>query len=41
MFKDELGMKIMIEFCALRSKAYACRLDDDTEKKKVKGTTNA
>ena len=28
----------MIEFCALRAKAYSCRLDDDTEKKKTKGT---
>ena len=33
MFKDELGGKIMIEFCALRAKAYAYRLDDDTEMK--------
>ena len=38
LFKDELGGKIMIEFCALRAKAYAYRLDDDTEKKKAKGT---
>ena len=37
-FKDELGGKIMVEFCALRAKAYAYRLDDDTEKKKAKGT---
>ena len=28
----------MIEFCALRAKAYAYRLDDDTELKKAKGT---
>ena len=28
----------MTEFCALRSKAYACKLDDDTEHKKTKGT---
>ena len=28
----------MTEFCALRAKAYAYRLDDDTEKKKAKGT---
>ena len=39
MFKDELGGKVMTEFCALRAKAYACKLDDDTEKKKAKGTT--
>ena len=38
MFKDELGGKIMTEFCALRAKAYPYKLDDDTEKKKAKGT---
>ena len=38
MFKDELGGKIMIEFCALRAKTYAFLLDDDTEKKRAKGT---
>ena len=38
MFKDELGAKIMIEFCALRAKAYSYRLDDDAENKKAKGT---
>ena len=37
-FKDELGRKIMIEFCILRVKAYAYRLNDDTEIKKAKGT---
>ena len=37
-FKDELGGKIMTEFCALRVKAYAYKLDDDTEHKKAKGT---
>ena len=37
-FKDELGGKIMTEFCALRAKAYAYKLDDDTEHKKAKGT---
>ena len=38
MFKDELGGKIMTEFCTLRAKAYAYKLDDDTEQKKAKGT---
>ena len=38
MFKDELGGKIMIEFCALRAKTYAFLLDDNTEKKRGKGT---
>ena len=38
MFKDKLGRKIMIEFCALRAKAYVFKLDDDTENKKAKGT---
>ena len=37
-FKDELGGKIMSEFFALRAKAYAYKLDDDTEMKKAKGT---
>ena len=27
-----------MNFCALRAKAYACKLDDDTEMKKAKGT---
>ena len=30
-FKDELGRKSIVEFCALRAKAYAYKLDDDTE----------
>ena len=34
----KLGGKIMIEFCPLRSKAYAYRLDDDTEEKRAKVT---
>ena len=38
MFKDELCGKIMTEFCALRTKASAYRLDDNTEKKKPKAT---
>ena len=38
LFKDELGGKILTEFCALRAKAYAYKLDDDTEHKKGKGT---
>ena len=37
-FEDELGGKITNEFCALRAKAYAYKLDDDTEMKKAKGT---
>ena len=38
LFKDELGGKAMTEFCALRAKAYAYKLDDDTEHKNAKGT---
>ena len=38
LFKDELGEKIIKEFCALRAKAYAYKLDDDTEKKNAKGS---
>ena len=38
MFKDELGGKIMTEFCALRAKTYAYKLDDNTKFKKAKGT---
>ena len=37
MFKDELGEKIMKEFCALRAKTYKYVMDDDSEKKKAKG----
>ena len=38
MFKDELGGKIMKEFCALRSKIYAYLMNDDIKNKQVKGT---
>ena len=37
-FEDGPGGKIMTEFCALIAKAYAYKLDDDTEHKKAKGT---
>ena len=37
LFKDELDGKIMTQFCALRAKAHAYKLDDGTEKKKAKG----
>ena len=35
MFKDELGGKIMKEFCALRAKTYTYLMDDDGETKKA------
>ena len=38
MFKDELGGKIMKEFCELRAKTYAYLLDDDNGMKKAKET---
>ena len=38
MLKDELGGKIMKEFCVPRAKTYAYLMDDDSEKKKAKGT---
>ena len=38
LFKDELGGKIMTDFCALRAKAYAYKLDDDAENNRAKGT---
>ena len=37
-FKDKLRGKIMKEFCALRAKTYTYLVDDDSEKKKAKGT---
>ena len=38
LFKDELGGRIMKEFCALRAKTYSYLMDDDSEVKKSKGT---
>ena len=38
MFRDELGGRIIKEFCAPRAKTYAYLMDDDSEKKKAKGT---
>ena len=37
-FKDTLGGTIMTEFVAVIARAYASLIDDDSEKKKVKGT---
>ena len=37
LFKDELGGKIIKEFCALKAKTYTYLMDDDNEKKKAKG----
>ena len=33
-FKDELGGKIISEFCALKAKTYAYKLDNRNEVKK-------
>ena len=33
-FKDELGGKIISEFCALKAKTYAYKLDNGNEVKK-------
>ena len=38
LFKDELGGRIMKEFCALRAKTYSYLMDHDSEVKKSKGT---
>ena len=38
LFKGELEGKIMKEFVGLRAKTYAYLMDDDSEKKKAKGT---
>ena len=35
MFKDELGRKIITEFCALRAKTYAYLMEDGSEHKKA------
>ena len=35
MFKDELNGKIIAKLCGPRSKTYACKMDDDIEKKKA------
>ena len=37
-FIDELGGRIMNEFCALRAKTYSDLMDDNSEVKKSKGT---
>ena len=39
-FKDELGEKIMTEVCELRSKTWAYKMDNHSEKEKAKGTKN-
>ena len=36
MFKDQLGGKIMKEFCVLRAKTYIYLMDDDSKNKKAK-----
>ena len=38
--KDELGGRIMKEFCALRPQTYSYLMDDDSKVKKSKGTKN-
>ena len=38
LLKDELGGKIIKEFCALGAKTYAYLMGDDSEVKKAKGT---
>ena len=38
LFRDGLGEEIMNEFAGVRAKTYAYLMDDDSEKKKAKGT---
>ena len=38
LFKDELGGRIMKESLGLRAKTYAYLMDDDSKRKKAKGT---
>ena len=38
LFKDELGGRIMKEFCALRAKSYSYLMNDNSEVKKSKAT---
>ena len=38
LFKDELGGKIMNEFCTLRAKTYSYLTNDNSEVKKSKRT---
>ena len=38
LFKDELGGRILKEFCTLRAKTYSYLMDDNSEVKKSKGT---
>ena len=38
LFKDELGGRIMKEFCALRTKTYSYLMDDNSEVTKSQGT---
>ena len=40
LFKDELGGRILKEFCALKAKAYSYLMDNESEVKKSKGTKN-
>ena len=40
LFKDELGGKIMTEFCALRAKVCAYLMEDGSNIKKLKEQKN-